>query len=165
MSSGVHENGGCGASKNFCQRVSTWSGPRSGWSAIQMTSGAISARNAFTSRSASVFAKAISVLRTCSVSAAMSAAKAPGTAQTINASNTGFMAVSLWARQILPSEERYPAHPVAQCRPFVDAGNGNLMGAFTTLMARDGHEFNAWLAPATGGARGAVVICQEIFGV
>jgi carboxymethylenebutenolidase len=42
------------------------------------------------------------------------------------------------------------------------------MGEFTTLMARDGHEFNAWLAPApggTGGARGAVVLCQEIFGV
>ena len=39
------------------------------------------------------------------------------------------------------------------------------MGDYTTLMARDGHEFNAWLAPATGGARGAVVVCQEIFGV
>ena len=39
------------------------------------------------------------------------------------------------------------------------------MGEFTTLMARDGHEFNAWLAPAQGGARGAVVLCQEIFGV
>ena len=39
------------------------------------------------------------------------------------------------------------------------------MGDFTTLMARDGHEFNAWLAPASGGARGAVVVCQEIFGV
>lgn len=39
------------------------------------------------------------------------------------------------------------------------------MGEYTTLMARDGHEFNAWLCPATGTARGAVVICQEIFGV
>jgi carboxymethylenebutenolidase len=40
------------------------------------------------------------------------------------------------------------------------------MGEFTTLMARDGHEFNAWLAPAPkGGARGAVVIAQEIYGV
>ena len=39
------------------------------------------------------------------------------------------------------------------------------MGAFTTLMARDGHEFNAWLSPAAAGARGAVVLCQEIFGV
>lgn len=35
----------------------------------------------------------------------------------------------------------------------------------TTLMARDGHEFNAWLAAPKGAARGAVVICQEISGV
>jgi carboxymethylenebutenolidase len=50
-----------------------------------------------------------------------------------------------------------------------------LMGEFTRLMARDGHEFSAWLAappPDTshggsrnGGAPGAVVILQEIFGV
>jgi len=39
------------------------------------------------------------------------------------------------------------------------------MGEFTTLMARDGHEFNAWLAGPKGGARGALVIAQEIFGV
>ena len=39
------------------------------------------------------------------------------------------------------------------------------MAEYTTLMARDGHEFNAWLAPAAGGARGAIVIAQEIFGV
>jgi carboxymethylenebutenolidase len=39
------------------------------------------------------------------------------------------------------------------------------MGGFTTLMARDGHEFNAWLAAPAGPARGAVVIAQEIFGV
>jgi carboxymethylenebutenolidase len=39
------------------------------------------------------------------------------------------------------------------------------MGEFTTLMARDGHEFNAWLVAPKGPARGAVVICQEIFGV
>ena len=42
------------------------------------------------------------------------------------------------------------------------------MGDFTTLMARDGHEFNAWLAAPHGGksgARGALVIAQEIFGV
>lgn len=41
------------------------------------------------------------------------------------------------------------------------------MGEFTTLMARDGHEFNAWLAapPQKGGVRGALVIAQEIFGV
>jgi carboxymethylenebutenolidase len=35
----------------------------------------------------------------------------------------------------------------------------------TTLMARDGHEFNAYLAPAIGTPRGAIVIAQEIFGV
>lgn len=39
------------------------------------------------------------------------------------------------------------------------------MGEFTTLMARDGHEFNAWLTPSTGAARGVLVIAQEIFGV
>jgi carboxymethylenebutenolidase len=39
------------------------------------------------------------------------------------------------------------------------------MGEYTTLMARDGHEFNAWLTPPTGAARGALVIAQEIFGV
>lgn len=39
------------------------------------------------------------------------------------------------------------------------------MGEFTTLMARDGHEFNAWLAAPSGAARGAVVVAQEIFGV
>jgi carboxymethylenebutenolidase len=35
----------------------------------------------------------------------------------------------------------------------------------TTLMARDGHEFNAWLAAPAGKPRGAVVVIQEIFGV
>jgi carboxymethylenebutenolidase len=44
------------------------------------------------------------------------------------------------------------------------------VGEFTTLMARDGHEFNAWLAaPAhsrdKAAVRGAVLILQEIFGV
>jgi len=39
------------------------------------------------------------------------------------------------------------------------------MGEFTTLMARDGHEFNAWLAAPKGPARGALVVTQEIFGV
>ena len=41
------------------------------------------------------------------------------------------------------------------------------MGEFTTLMARDGHEFYAWLAAPSSktGARGAVVLAQEIFGV
>jgi carboxymethylenebutenolidase len=39
------------------------------------------------------------------------------------------------------------------------------MGEMTTLMARDGHEFNAWLAPASGTPRGAIVVAQEVFGV
>lgn len=39
------------------------------------------------------------------------------------------------------------------------------MGEFTTLMARDGHEFNAWLVAPTGPPRGALVLLQEIFGV
>jgi len=39
------------------------------------------------------------------------------------------------------------------------------MGAYTTIMARDGHEFQAWLAAAQGRPRGAVVVLQEIFGV
>ena len=39
------------------------------------------------------------------------------------------------------------------------------MSEFTTLMARDGHEFRAWLAAPAGKPRGAVVVIQEIFGV
>src|SRR5215472_15630410 len=39
------------------------------------------------------------------------------------------------------------------------------MGEYSTLMARDGHEFQAWLAAPSGRARGAVVVLQEIFGV
>lgn len=39
------------------------------------------------------------------------------------------------------------------------------MGEFTTLMARDGHQFQAYLAAAPGTARGSVVVIQEIFGV
>ncbi|MEO8315060.1 MAG: dienelactone hydrolase family protein [Pseudomonadota bacterium] len=39
------------------------------------------------------------------------------------------------------------------------------MGEFNQLMARDGHEFAAWLAPAVGQTRGAIVVLQEIFGV
>jgi carboxymethylenebutenolidase len=43
------------------------------------------------------------------------------------------------------------------------------MGEMTTLMARDGHEFSAWLTAPAGAAhgaiRGAIVIAQEIFGV
>jgi carboxymethylenebutenolidase len=39
------------------------------------------------------------------------------------------------------------------------------MGEFTTLMARDGHEFQAYLTAPPGRPRGAVVVIQEIFGV
>jgi carboxymethylenebutenolidase len=39
------------------------------------------------------------------------------------------------------------------------------MGQFTTIMARDGHEFQAWLAAPSGRPRGAVVVLQEIFGL
>jgi len=39
------------------------------------------------------------------------------------------------------------------------------MGEYVTLMARDGHEFQAWLAAPKGTPRGAVVVVQEIFGV
>lgn len=38
-------------------------------------------------------------------------------------------------------------------------------GEFIRLMARDGHEFDAWLSPATSTPRGAVLVLQEIFGV
>lgn len=40
-----------------------------------------------------------------------------------------------------------------------------MKGDFTRLMARDGHEFDAWLSPATSTPRGAIVVLQEIFGV
>ena len=39
------------------------------------------------------------------------------------------------------------------------------MGRWQTLMARDGHEFSAYLASPAGTPRGAVVVLQEIFGV
>jgi carboxymethylenebutenolidase len=39
------------------------------------------------------------------------------------------------------------------------------MGEFTTIMARDGHEFQAYLAAPAGKPRGAVLVLQEIFGV
>jgi len=40
-----------------------------------------------------------------------------------------------------------------------------IMGNFTTIMARDGHEFQAWLCAAPARPRGAVVVIQEIFGI
>ena len=39
------------------------------------------------------------------------------------------------------------------------------MGELTTIMARDGHEFQAYLAAPSGKPRGAIVVLQEIFGV
>ena len=39
------------------------------------------------------------------------------------------------------------------------------MGHFTTIMARDGHEFQAWLAAPAARPSGAVVVLQEIFGI
>lgn len=39
------------------------------------------------------------------------------------------------------------------------------MGELTTIMARDGHEFQAYLAAAPGKPRGAVLVIQEIFGI
>lgn len=39
------------------------------------------------------------------------------------------------------------------------------MGELTTLMARDGHAFQAWLVPPPGAPRGAVVVLQEVFGL
>jgi carboxymethylenebutenolidase len=39
------------------------------------------------------------------------------------------------------------------------------MGELTTIMARDGHEFQAYLAAAPARPRGAVLVIQEIFGV
>jgi carboxymethylenebutenolidase len=39
------------------------------------------------------------------------------------------------------------------------------MGELTTIMARDGHEFQAWLVAPNAKPRGAVVVVQEIFGV
>ncbi|WP_196159674.1 dienelactone hydrolase family protein [Reinekea sp. G2M2-21] len=35
----------------------------------------------------------------------------------------------------------------------------------TQLKSRDGHELNVWIEPATGEAKGGVIILQEIFGV
>jgi carboxymethylenebutenolidase len=39
------------------------------------------------------------------------------------------------------------------------------MGEFISLMARDGHQFQAWLTAPAGAPHGAVVVVQEIFGV
>jgi carboxymethylenebutenolidase len=39
------------------------------------------------------------------------------------------------------------------------------MGEFNPIMARDGHEFRAYLSAPAGKPRGAIVVIQEIFGV
>jgi carboxymethylenebutenolidase len=39
------------------------------------------------------------------------------------------------------------------------------MGELTTIMARDGHEFQAWLVAPKAKPRGAVLVVQEIYGV
>jgi carboxymethylenebutenolidase len=39
------------------------------------------------------------------------------------------------------------------------------MGEFTSIMARDGHEFRAYLAASPARPKGAIVVIQEIFGV
>ncbi|HXL97348.1 MAG TPA: dienelactone hydrolase family protein [Steroidobacteraceae bacterium] len=39
------------------------------------------------------------------------------------------------------------------------------MSQTETLMARDGHEFNVYIAKPSGKARGAAVIVQEVFGL
>jgi carboxymethylenebutenolidase len=39
------------------------------------------------------------------------------------------------------------------------------MGEFNTIMARDGHEFQTYLAAPPGQPRGAVLVIQEIFGL
>lgn len=39
------------------------------------------------------------------------------------------------------------------------------MGELTTIMARDGHQFQAYLSPPPGKPQGAIVVLQEIFGI
>ena len=39
------------------------------------------------------------------------------------------------------------------------------MGDFTTLMARDGHEFQAYLAAPRGKPRGAVVVIGVVLAI
>jgi carboxymethylenebutenolidase len=39
------------------------------------------------------------------------------------------------------------------------------MSQYESLMARDGHTFNTYIAKPSGNARGAVVVVQEIFGL
>src|SRR6185437_3821279 len=59
-----------------------------------------------------------------------------------------------WQR---PGHRRYSARP-----PSAPPEEISTMGDFTTLMARDGHEFQAYLAAPAARPRGAVVVIQEI---
>jgi len=43
--------------------------------------------------------------------------------------------------------------------------NSSTLAATRQITARDGHEFDSWMQPATGTRRGGLVILQEIFGV
>jgi carboxymethylenebutenolidase len=52
--------------------------------------------------------------------------------------------------------EGLPRRGALECHP---------MGQFTTIMARDGHEFQSWLVAPPARPRGALVVLQEIFGV
>jgi len=45
------------------------------------------------------------------------------------------------------------------------SGAAAFMGELTTLMARDGHEFQAYLAAPPGKPRGAVLVIQEVYGL
>src|SRR5262249_41602771 len=52
---------------------------------------------------------------------------------------------------------RYPSRPLPNRHPT--------MGELTTLVARDGHEFQAYLSRPARKSPAAVVVLQEIFGV
>src|SRR3954471_2924817 len=114
--SGDHEKGACAASKYFCQRVSTWAGPRSGTSASQMTSGAIIRVKALTSRSARVLANAVSVARTSAARLARSPAAETDAAAHSNTSaldsfvRVGFIGISLRVSGPDITFEGPPAH-------------------------------------------------------
>jgi carboxymethylenebutenolidase len=44
--------------------------------------------------------------------------------------------------------------------------SGGAQGSdYSQLMARDGHQFSAWLAAPAGRPRGAILVLQEIFGI
>src|SRR5262249_11278825 len=61
-------------------------------------------------------------------------------------------------RFLLHNARRYSPRPLCPT-------DRHAMGELTTIMARDGHEFQAYLSPPPGKPRGAIVVIQEIFGV